>query len=65
MIRIIIGVLLILGTLSSLAQSAAVLSNSYELQGFIFGKVVIIALSIWLIYSGVKKRKAHEEKRRP
>ena len=60
MIRIIIGVLLILGTLGSLAKSAAVLSNSYELQGFILGKIIIIALGIWLIYSGVKKRKAHK-----
>ena len=58
MVRIVVGVLLLLGTLNSLAQSTAVLSNSYELQGFILGKLGAVALGIWLIYSGIKKRNA-------
>ncbi len=63
MIRIIIGTLIILGTLSSTAQNAAVISNSYELEGFIFGKVATLGLGIWLIYWGVKRRKARSKKR--
>jgi hypothetical protein len=64
MIRIILGVLIALGFLVSLAKPVPVFTEQAEFMGFIAGKIVLIILIIWLIYSGArsKKRLANEQK---
>jgi len=58
MIRIIVGVLLLIGMLNSAIQnpSGSTIANPYEAQGYMMGKVLIFVLAAWLIYSGIKQR---------
>jgi tetratricopeptide (TPR) repeat protein len=56
MLKFTIGALILLGAIVSFTDlQKTSLMDKYELQGFLFGKVIIIAIAIWLVYSGGKK----------
>jgi hypothetical protein len=60
MFRIIFGIILLLAMLNQfVAQKAPVFAEVSEMQGYVAAQIVFLVLAIWLIYSGIKKRKAH------
>lgn len=60
--KLIVGILLILGTINSLVNGlqkfdTSVTEEYYVRQGYVGGQMVIITFAIWLIYSWAKSRK--------
>jgi len=59
MIRIIIGTILLVGLLNStMLRGVPHFATSEETTGYILAQFVFLALSIWLIQSGINKRRA-------
>jgi len=62
MLRIVFGILLIVGMLSAfVTQSAPTFEDGAEMQGYVIAQIAFIALAIWLISSGIKKRRAKKQ----
>ena len=60
MLRIILGILIIIGSLKSMGGIVGVNSISTPddeafFYGVVAGKIILLILSIWLIYSGIRK----------
>ena len=60
MLRIIIGILIVIGSLKSMGDvwagnSITTPDDEAFFYGVVVGKVLLLLLSIWLIYSGIKK----------
>lgn len=58
MIKIIFGIIILLGLFTSSVSTydAYIPTNSDEYFGYIVGKILVIAISLWLIYSGLSNR---------
>lgn len=61
MIRIILGAFILLAMLGQFAaQKAPVFTEMSEMQGYIIAQIAFAVLAIWLIASGIKKRRARK-----
>lgn len=57
MLRIIIGIIIVIAFLGSLAsQSVPNFGSDAEMMGYVISQIAFVALAIWLIYSGIEKR---------
>ena len=59
MLRIIFGILVLIALCNEFIFSKMpTFENSDVMTGFVLGQIVLVALAIWLISSGIKKRRA-------
>lgn len=58
MLRIILGAFILIAMISQfVTQKAPVFTEMAEMQGYIVAQIAFLVLAIWLISSGIKKRK--------
>ncbi|MFH0837967.1 MAG: Yip1 family protein [Patescibacteria group bacterium] len=63
MIRIIFGILILIGLANQfIVMKAPTFDNVAEMQGYVAAKIAFLVLAIWLISSGIKKRRAKQGK---
>jgi len=64
MVRIIFGILILLGLLGSVADPNPPTFGSHsEMMGFATAQIALLILSIWLIHSGIRKRQLKKGKK--